>query len=163
MNIFHLSNDPYTSAKAMTNKHCVKMILESAQLMSTAHRVIDPESPFLDVLYKETHKNHPSAIWTRETSGNYLWLYEHFIALCKEYTSRYNKIHKTQRDLEIALGHFPAGITYAGQTPFRMAMPDLYKGEDPVMAYRRYYVKEKIKTDQDRERYTRVLREEVKQ
>ena len=162
MNIFHLSYDPRTSARAMTNKHIVKMVVELAQLMSTAHRIIDPESPFLATLYKETHRNHPSAIWTRESTGNYLWAYFHFCALCDEYTARYHKIHKTDKDLRDILGHYPAGIKQGARTPFAMAMPDIYKKEDPVQAYRHYYVKEKIKTDEDRERYFRVLRKEMK-
>ena len=79
MNIFYLSEDPNQAAKYMYNKHVVKMILESAQLLCTAHIISDGESA--DVPYKATHKNHPSAIWARESVSNYIWLYDHMIAL----------------------------------------------------------------------------------
>jgi hypothetical protein len=41
MNIFVLDTNPAKAAKYHNNKHCVKMILETAQLLSTAHRIID--------------------------------------------------------------------------------------------------------------------------
>jgi hypothetical protein len=89
MNIFYIHENPTISAKAMSNKHVVKMILESAQLLSTAHHILDKSTS--SELYKPTHKNHPSAIWVRQSYKNYQWLYNHFISLCEEYTKRYNK------------------------------------------------------------------------
>ena len=41
MNIFYLDRDPVIAAQMMCDKHVVKMILESAQMLSTAHRVLD--------------------------------------------------------------------------------------------------------------------------
>jgi len=158
MNIFHLSNDPVISAKAMTNKHIVKMVVELAQLLSTAHWVIDPETPYSGTLYKVTHQNHPSAVWIRQSDSNYLWAYKHFCALCEEYTDRYSKVHKTDQQLRHTLGHYPSGIPQGKQTTFRMAMPDIYQKDDPVQAYRMYYVKEKIKNQIDLDRYMRVLK-----
>ena len=55
MNIFYLSHDPEEAAQYQYNKHVVKMILESAQLLCTAHRELGND----DVPYKSTHKNHP--------------------------------------------------------------------------------------------------------
>lgn len=161
MNIFYLHTDPKISARAMTNKHCVKMILESAQLLSTAHWVLDPDTPFANTLYKVTHQNHPSSIWVRESSANYNWLYAHFVELCKEYTRRYGKTHLTESKLMATLGHFPANIPMRKATPVRLAITNpQYHKADPVMAYRMYYVKEKIKTKEDLDRYMRVLKGE---
>ena len=80
MNIFYLNSDPERAAQLQYNKHVVKMILESAQLLCSAHIMLDSE---IDVPYKLTHKNHPSAIWTRQSRSNYAWLYFHMMALGK--------------------------------------------------------------------------------
>ena len=80
MNIFYLSNDPEKAAKMMYNKHVVKMILETAQLLCTAHIVHEGNNA--NVPYKATHKNHPSAIWARQSADNYEWLYFHMLAHC---------------------------------------------------------------------------------
>jgi len=92
MNIFYLNSDPERAAQLQYNKHVVKMILESAQLLCSAHIMLDSE---IDVPYKLTHKNHPSAVWTRQSRSNYAWLYFHMMALGKEYKKRYNKEHLT--------------------------------------------------------------------
>ena len=76
MNIFYLSHDPDKAARVMYNRHVVKMILESAQLLCTAHH----EYGNHDVPYKSTHKNHPSAIWTRSNDLAYMWVYDHMMA-----------------------------------------------------------------------------------
>lgn len=89
MNIFVSFSDPTLSAKYLDDKRVIKMILESAQLLSTAITVHGGKGP-----YKVTHKNHPCSIWCRETKANYDWLYEHFIALSQEYFDRYGKVHK---------------------------------------------------------------------
>ena len=41
MNIFYLDKNPNTAAKMMCDKHIIKMILESAQMLCTAKRVLD--------------------------------------------------------------------------------------------------------------------------
>ena len=73
MNIFYLDSDPYVAAKMHCDKHVVKMILESAQMLSTAHRVLDGDE-YADErgLYKMAHKNHPSTIWVRTSTDNYM-------------------------------------------------------------------------------------------
>ena len=98
MNIFYLDRHPIKAAQMMCDKHVVKMILESAQILSTAHRVLDGDD-YADQygLYKIAHKNHPSTIWARSGGLNYLWLYDHMRGLMQEYTYRYGKIHATER------------------------------------------------------------------
>jgi hypothetical protein len=163
MNIFHLDKDPIAAAQMMCDKHVVKMIVEYAQLMSTAHRVLDGEL-YLDktkngrnikrwrvdgaaqerLLYKASHVNHPSNIWVRENNNNYRWLYKHFRALCKEYTHRYGKVHMTEEKLKGQLWFSPRNINQVGKmTEFAQAMPDDCKMRDAVEAYRKYYIKEK--------------------
>ena len=41
MNIFYVDKDPVKAAKMLLDKHVVKMILESAQMLCTAKRVLD--------------------------------------------------------------------------------------------------------------------------
>ena len=93
MNIFYLHHSPYLAAKVQYNKHVVKMILESAQMLCTAHHVYGNAEQKLNVPYKQAHLNHPSTIWTRQCRANYRWLYLHMLALGYEYTKRYGKIH----------------------------------------------------------------------
>ena len=143
MNIFYLDKDPYKAAKHMYNKHVVKMILESAQLLCTAHIILDGDNA--DVPYKSTHKNHPSAIWTRESTANYAWLYFHMMALGDEYTKRYGKKHLTITKCEDTLSKLPNSILDIGFTPMPQCMPAEYKVPgDSVTAYWNYYEAEKV-------------------
>jgi hypothetical protein len=178
MNIFYLHTDPVIAAQAMTDKHVVKMILESAQLLSTAHRYLDGTEfiqlsksgarlrkwnhpdPHLDAtLYKSTHLNHPSGIWCRESVHNYNWLYDHFVALSEEYTVRYKKIHSTDSLLRSILKNPPSNIPQVPATPMRVAITDTQWHVDgnPIQSYRNYYVGEKLNTEKDTERYYRIL------
>jgi len=162
MNIFMLDNDPKLAAIYHCDKHAIKMILETAQLLSTAHRVLDGKlyidktannrsikrwklsSPMMErELYKATHINHPSAVWVRESKDNYIWTYELYKNLCKEYTYRYGKIHATDTKLTKLLSVLPTNIPDIGLTPIKQAMPDEYKNSDGVQAYRDYYNGEK--------------------
>lgn len=143
MNIFYLSEDPEKAAKYMYNKHVVKMILESAQLLCTAHVISDGENA--NVPYKVTHKNHPSAIWARESTSNYQWLYNHMLALGEEYTRRYGKIHLTIIKCSGVLSKAPMNVTKTDFTPMPQCMPDQYKVEgNSVEAYWNYYEAEKV-------------------
>lgn len=158
MNIFYLHDDPFVSAQAMTNKHVCKMVIETAQLLSTAHHVLDNEqAQNKDKLYKITHKNHPSAVWARQSKGNYEWLYSHFIALALEYAERFHKQHKTYKDLRDVLQPFPKNLPDGRKLQPPQAMPDIHKDSNSVQAYRRYYLNEKIKNDQDLERFVTTL------
>jgi hypothetical protein len=131
VNIFLLSSDPVEAATWQCNKHVVKMILETAQLLSAAH------PPNL-APYKHTHINHPCSKWTRASLDNYRWLVKHGIALC-------DKTHKTQAVIEWLASNEPK-LPTIGLTPFARAIKDQsYWRDDPVEAYRAYYIGEKAK------------------
>ena len=132
------------SAQAQPDKMLVKMPLETAQMLCTAHRVLDGDE-YADEhgLYKEAYKNHPCTIWARESSANYWWLYSHFIALGAEYTHRYRKIHASVDKLWKPLFKHPKNIYQGAMTPLAQAMPEEYKDENPITAYRNYCINEK--------------------
>ena len=136
MNIFILDRDPVIAASYHCNKHCIKMILEQSQMLSTAINVTVPGHT--SATYKTTHINHPCSKWIRESSDNYLWGLNLLKALLIEYTNRYGKVHKCAAMVpmfSMYVNRFPA----IGLTPFALAMPDAYKSEDAVHAYRLYY------------------------
>ena len=161
MNIFILDYHPVAAAKLQCDKHIVKMVLESAQMLSTAHRILDgTESkirsksgkttvkhwihPRLDnFLYKAVHVGHPCTVWTMESDANYRWHYKNFVALCDEYTYRYGKVHSTDTQLREMLRACPKNIpTDIGLTPFKLAMgaaPECINPIDPVGSYRAFY------------------------
>jgi len=161
MNIFVLDKSPKISARYHCDKHTVKMIVESAQMLSTTHRMLDgvmerrpSKSGSMiqyfklsdsreDILYKACHFNHPSTVWTRASKANYAWHYWLFHELCKEYTHRYGKVHLTETKLLDVLSKVPDNIPDVGQTKFPQAMPDYCKMSDSIEAYRKYYINEK--------------------
>ena len=141
MNIFYLDSDPVKAAQVQYNKHVVKMILESAQMLCTAHHHYDNGH---NVPYKKAHYNHPSTIWCRQNASQYMWLYDHMIALGKEYTKRYKKTHLTITKCKEPLRHLPLGIPDSTFTEPPQCMPDQYKViGDSLSAYWNYYEKEK--------------------
>lgn len=137
MNIFVLDFNPRLAAQYHANQHVCKMILELAQLLSTAHHVLDGDAAPLGI-YKPTHINHPCAIWCRHSLANYLWTLALLEQLCVEYTFRYNKVHKTQSLLPL-FNQIPFNFSAVGHSRFALAMPDEYKCECPVASYRAYY------------------------
>ena len=140
MNIFYLDKDPELAAIYQYNKHVVKMILESAQMLCTAHRYYGNE----DVPYKTAHLNHPSTIWCRQNSKQYMWLYNHMIALGKEYYVRYGRKHLTITKCKIPLLMLPPLIPCNQEfTQPPQAMPDEYKHKDSIIAYWQYYINDK--------------------
>jgi hypothetical protein len=163
MNIFYLDKDVNKCAEMHNDKHCVKMILEYAQLLSTAHRVLDgvatvdrggatgrqrtsyilPDSRDA-VLYRATHINHPSAVWVRQSESHYRWLFGLWIALMDEYTYRYGKVHACNRligDLNRPPTNIKFGNGFFEPTP---AMPDEVKVPGNSLAsYRNYYINNK--------------------
>lgn len=141
MNIFYLDKNPAKAASYMYNKHVVKMILESAQLLCTAHIILDGDEA--NVPYKATHKNHPSAIWTRESIENYYWVYDHMIALGEQYTKRYGKYHLTIEKCKEVLSKPPKNLIKKDFTVIPQCMPDEFKDNDPVVGYWNYYIKAK--------------------
>lgn len=137
MNIFVLDADPSVAAMMLCNKHLLKMCVETAQLLCTAHpKDIAP--------YRHTHINHPCAKWTRASLANYEWLVEHGLEMCAEYTKRYDgKIHKTQEIIEWCRDTIP-DIPDIGLTPFAVAISNpSYHDSDPVISYRAYYIGDK--------------------
>ena len=108
MNIFYLHRDPHKAAEYQYNKHVVKMILESAQMLCTAHHCIMGSDA--DVPYKLAHRNHPSTKWARQSGQNYAWLYYHMMELGREYEKRYGKKHLSIIKCEDALSKLPGGI-----------------------------------------------------
>ena len=160
MNVFILNEDPEQAAQEHCDKHVVKMIIESAQMLSTAHRMLDGKesrrpsstgktmSRYWELpdgrenkLYKAVHMHHPCTKWTMETIENYRWHWKLFNALCDEYTYRYGKIHKTDELLRKELFWGPANIPYGLLTKFPLAMksnPECMF-DDPVKSYRAFY------------------------
>jgi hypothetical protein len=164
MNIFYISKDPVQAAEWMVDKHVVKMILESAQLLSTAHRILDGEENLgksktgrnvkrwilpdsrENVLYSATHINHPSAVWCRQSVENYNWLADHMFALLYEYTYRYNKQHKIEGELSYMLQSPPFALKEYDMTVMPSAMAGEYKiSDDPLVNYRNYYKVGKVR------------------
>ena len=139
MNIFFLDTDVKKCAEYHVDKHVVKMILETAQLLCGVHHVIDQDpTSTLQVPYKLSPKNHPCAVWVRESLSNYLYLCELGLELCKEYTYRYGKRHKSQEVILWCIFNRP-NITDIGFTDPPKAMPDEYKVDNVVESYRNYY------------------------
>ena len=137
MNIFYLHSNPEICAVYHCDKHVVKMILETTQLLSTAHWESGGVGP-----YKSTHKNHPSAVWARESLDHYKWLCALGLALCQEYTARYNKTHKCEEHLLFLNVNAPE-IPNNGWTEPPQCMPDIFKCEDTIKAYQAYYIGDK--------------------
>ena len=158
MNIFWLDKDIRTCAQYHNDKHCVKMILEYAQLLSTAHRVLDgkevvvtnpagkkrkhlqlPDKMSDQLFYKATHINHPCAVWVRQSRANYATLHHLLQELLYEYSVRYGKTHKTER-LLFALSTPPKRLSAWDHTEAPLCMPDQFKVPgDVVESYRNYY------------------------
>ena len=159
MNIFYLHSDPKLCAEWAVDSHCVKMILESAQLLSTAHRLLDGVQ-YIDAssgrkikrwrlsdsreqsLYSATHINHPCAIWVRANQNNYAWAWSYLKEHCDEYTHRYGKIHKVEASgLLQTLDTIPDNITMTDYRTFAPSAkdPKYIISEDPIKNYRNYY------------------------
>jgi Pyrimidine dimer DNA glycosylase len=139
MNIFVVDRNPLIAAQSLCDRHVIKMILESAQMLNVAHRVLDGTG-----FFKMTHVNHPCTIWARTTPANYRWLYDHFKGLLYEYAYRYNGTH-SYAQYEDLLSRPPVAMRNdMTLTPFYQAMPAQYKHADPVIAYRSYYCHEKL-------------------
>ena len=138
MNIFYLHQDPEQAARYQYNKHVVKMILESAQILCTAHHEIMGDDA--NVPYKRAHVNHPSTVWARQSANNYVWLYNHFVALSAEYEKRYGKEHLSYTKCEPYLRHLPSKLVWSGFTQPPQCMPDEYKDDCSIQAYWNYYI-----------------------
>jgi hypothetical protein len=164
MNIFFLAWNPTTCAQMHCDKHVVKMILETAQILCTTHRVVDgTETMTLSksgnrrvkrwvfddeikdaLMYASTHVNHPSVQWARVCTEHYNWLYQLFVALCTEYTFRYHKVHLCWVKLHVVLKEAPHGLlsndVFCAPPP---AMPEHCHRGVRIDSYREYYIQEK--------------------
>ena len=162
MNIFFLLRGPEQAAKEHVDKHVVKMIVEYAQLLSTAHRMLDGiewtdyskngrkikryrlENPNKEkVVYKACHYNHPSAVWVRENKLHYQWLYNLFKKLGHEYTHRYGKVHSTNLLLNQLLEEAPNNIPvidWKDPPPAMKHYPDCIVPGDSLQSYKNYYI-----------------------
>ena len=157
MNIFYLSNDCVLSSRYLTDKHCIKMPLESAIMLSSVHRILDGVEGAIkttkgknkkhwmlpdereSILYKVSHINHPSTIWTRTNVENYMWHYKYFIEMLNEYTYRYGKIHACSKLIPY-LKNPPNNILVGKFTEPTPAMPKEYIVDgDSIASYRNYY------------------------
>jgi len=172
VNIFVLDKDPVRAAEYHCDKHICKMILESGQMLSTAHwlgwqrmlkidtglkrkefmeRLSAEVDPRLRPLWKMTHVGHPCTQWTQRVWGNYMWHSRLGLALCDEYTRRYGKVHKTHDYHRWLNRHIPPTFegtieNPVGITPFAVCMPDECKvPDDPVGSYRNYYIQKKVR------------------
>ena len=144
MNIFYLNSDPKKAAVIQYNKHVVKMILESAQMLCTAHHCYGSSEQKVNIPYKQAHLNHPSTVWARKSKSTYMWLYDHMIALGKEYTKRYGKEHLTITKCRDFLATPPVHIQGVEFCEPPQCMPEEYKVQgDSVSAYWNYYENEK--------------------
>jgi hypothetical protein len=137
MNIFVLDWDVKKCSQYHNDKHVVKMILETAQLLCGVHHLV--QNVRKDIPYKLSHKNHPCSIWTRSSLDNYLWLCELGLELCSEYTHRYGKKHKSQSVIGWCIENKPS-IPLIGFTEPPRAMPQEFKVNDVVESYRNYYL-----------------------
>lgn len=161
MNIFYLHPDPVTCAQMQCNAHVSKMCIEYAQMMSTAHRVLDgelwygrttngrriaryfhPDADMQHTLYKAVHINHPSTQWVRANVETYQWMYDMWTATCLEFKFRYGKHHESFAKLEYALLYPPKNIVnrkFFEPPPAMKQRPECIVEGDSVQSYRNFY------------------------
>lgn len=151
MNIFVLDSNPAICARFHCDKHVVKMILETAQLLSSAHHICDPVTKLNGThfnargheIYRPFGVNHPCAKWVREDGCNYSWLHELGLCLLEQYKLRYSKVHACTEILRERLVYLPKALQIHAQTPFVQVVPYDCKQVDPIQAYRDYYCRHK--------------------
>ena len=141
MNIFHLHKDPKICAEYHCDRHVVKMILETGQMLSTAYRKKFGDN---DDLYKTAYPKHPMTIWVGNSGDNFFWSIQLLDQLIYQYTVRYKKVHKTIRISNLL--HSKHKLWHSWKTEFTrppLCMPDEYKSDDYVQSYRNYYIGDK--------------------
>lgn len=148
MNIFILDENPKKAAKYHNNKHVVKMILESVQMLMSSYHVTNHATALQDPnMYRLTHKHHPCTEWVNTSYSNWCWLYKMTRALNKEFMLRFNRSerHLSLRKLDAIIAKYGTPkLPRLGRTEFALAMPDCCKVEDDAVAsYRKYYMEEK--------------------
>lgn len=150
MNIFILDTNPVLAAQYLHDRHVVKMVLESAQILSTVGHGLGVQFPSQ---YKATHQHHPCVLWAAHCAPNFEWLAQHAWALANEYTLRYpGRMHASLPIITRAVNAVRPLLNFTqARTPFAQAMPDQYRQPNAVAAYRAYYIGEKIN---DKPRWT---------
>ena len=165
MNIFYLSRNLKNCAKYHCDKHVVKMMTEYAQILSTAHRVLDGNETVTltksgrrytrylfektdwrePKLYKSVHAGHPSVVWTYSSREHYVYLYDLWVQLHEEFKRRYNKNHASYDKLWDALMMTPKNIEDNGWTdpPPAIKGYDWLITSDIVETYRNFYIHDK--------------------
>jgi hypothetical protein len=163
MNLFYLDRDPVTAASYHYDKHKVKMVLEAAQMLCTAHHCYGDEELKDLIPYKQAHLNHPSTIWVRKSRTTYFWAYEYMMALGREYTKRYDKEHLTIIKCRDFLSQYPRYTQGDDWCEPPQCMPDEYKVEgDSISAYWNYYEGDKYKiANKNEQKIVRPFAEKV--
>jgi hypothetical protein len=139
MNVFFLDRDVKKCARYHCDAHVVKMLLEYAQLLSTAVRLSG-----IDEGYKPTHVNHPAAIWVRESISHWNWLKRLALALEDEWRYRYEHGSGDTHKSADVIRKLPTPVL--NDIPWcdpPQAMPQAYRCDDVVEAYREYYRRDK--------------------
>ncbi|MGV8130627.1 MAG: pyrimidine dimer DNA glycosylase/endonuclease V [Candidatus Pacearchaeota archaeon] len=150
MNIFYLDSNATVAPKYLCDKHVVKMVVESAQILSTVVQ-LKKLQPMPAECYAVTHAHHPCVLWAGKSIDNFQWLTTYALNLALEYTFRYNKAHKSSTLLMHIAWLLETSWLYSatwpevGFTEPPQCMPDKYKGPDTVEAYRAYYKGEKAR------------------
>lgn len=137
MNIFVFDERPEVCARQHCDRHVVKMVLETAQILCTVQHLAGNSPP-----YRKTHANHPCVHWATESEANYRWLVALGRALADEYTYRYGRRHKSQDVIEWCAEREPE-LPPIPRTKFALVMPDEYRLSSPEESYRRYFCAEK--------------------
>ena len=141
MNLFALDTNPEVAAQYHCDSHTVKMVLESAQILSTVGHKYGLTPP-----YRATHRSHPAVLWSGENNSNLLWTIDLFKFLLKEYKFRYNKIHASTVVYNWINGNIIElfeKMPLGQMTDFVQCMPEQYRSNNPVESYRQYYINEK--------------------
>jgi hypothetical protein len=143
MNIFYINPNPIIAAKELADDHIRKMQIESAQMLCTTFWHYGFWAP-----YKKAHYNHPSTKWVRESITHFNWVLEHGLEICDEFRKRYGKEHATKNVLLWVQEHKPrldGHIHMTDFTPPPQCMPDEFKGQDTLAAYKSFYINDKVK------------------
>jgi len=142
MNIFYTDHNPKIAATNLCDKHIPKMLLESVQMLCTAHQHFTNKRDIK--LYKPCYVNHPMNVWLRQSYNNWMWLFAHAKTIADEYTFRFSKIQKSKSILYMFKPIDGFYWDNTGITNIPQCMPDKYKHDDSVTAYRNYYLGEKL-------------------
>ncbi len=141
MNVFAVDRDPVRAARALCDRHVVRMTLETAQILCTVARTrFGQRAP-----YRATHPNHPCVVWAAARRANWDWLVAHGLALADEYERRFGRVHASRAVIARVARRGPSPSAIRRRQPFAQVLPEQYRGPDAVGAYRRYYAGDKAR------------------